>query len=131
MINSNSKPSNESISPKMYRFVFKIMVGLLGRFFLKHKGESIQSFISELEGGSSVTQVITHYNMSPIFLLPPLGIIGKFSLPDWLSGEPQTAGFSQSAGFPVLWWEGRQRRHRQNVAVYFHSVMCVNLITGR
>ena len=96
---------------------------------------SLHSFHSNagfpvLVGGRSVTQVITHYNMSPVFLFPPLGTIGKFSLPVRLSWEPRAAGFSQWDGFPVLWWEGRQRR-RANVAVYFHSVMCVNLITGR
>lgn len=72
---------------------------------------SLQSLILELVGGRIVTQVIIHHNMCPIFLFPPLGVIGKFSLPDRLSREPQAAGFSQRAGVPVLWWEGRQRRH--------------------
>lgn len=79
---------------------------------------------SKAKGGRTVIQLIIHYNMSPSFLFPPLGVIGKFSLPDRLSREPQAAGFSQRAGVPVLWWEGRQRRHGQ-MLLFISILSCV------
>lgn len=64
--------------------------------------------------------------MSTIFLFPPLGVTGKFSLPDRLSLQPRAASWGSCVvvgGSAEATWA--------NVAVYFHSVMCVNLITGR
>lgn len=87
--------------------------------------------ILERVGGRTVTQVIIHHNRSTIFLFPPLGVICKFSLPDRLSLQPQADDF-----FPASWGScvvvgGSAEATWANVAVYFHSVMCVNLITGR
>lgn len=84
----------------------------------------------ELVGGSAVPQLILHHIMSPIF--PPLGVRGKLSLLDLLSREPQAAGFFFPASFGSCVVVGGSAKATQaNVAVYFHSVMCVNLITGR
>lgn len=63
--------------------------------------------------------------MCPIFLFPPLGVTDKLSLPGRLSAELQA-----SRGLCVV-VGGSAEATRANAAVYFHSVMCVNLITGR
>lgn len=83
----------------------------------------------ELVGGSTVPQLILHHIMSPIF--PPLGVIGKLSLFDPLSREPQAAVFSPVSFGSCVVVGGSAKATQANVAVYFHSVMCVNLITGR
>lgn len=62
--------------------------------------------------------------MAPIFLFPPLGVKGKFSLPGRLSREPRAAVFSQRSGVPVLWWEGRQRRH-DPMLLFISILSCV------
>lgn len=68
-------------------------------------------------------QVIIHPFLSAIFLFPPFGVLHKVSLPDWLSWGSHAAGFP-CCGVPVLWWEGRQKRH-ERMLLFISVLSCV------
>lgn len=81
--------------------------------FHTYRSKNSQNLASMLAGGSTVTQLTQHHASSSLF--PPLGVISKLSLVELLSWEPQAScslflffpPFSQTAGVPVLRWEGR------------------------